>query len=225
MQGGTHGPEPPGGPVVLRDPGFGELADRAVALAASGRRRLLGIAGPPGAGKSTLAALLAEALGDRAVVVPMDGFHLPNEELERLALRDRKGAPETFDGRGYLDLLGRLRRQEGEPVRAPRFDRHLDRALPGAITVSPGVPLVITEGNYLLLDSPPWAGIRALLDEAWYLASDGARVDRLVRRHVAHGRPPAEARAWVVRSDEANARLVEGSRHRADVVVLGLPRG
>ncbi|MGW6705923.1 nucleoside/nucleotide kinase family protein [Streptomyces sp. NPDC054956] len=206
-----------------------ELIVRAAGLAERGTRQVLGIAGPPGAGKSTLAALIGEALGpERAVVVPMDGFHLAQAELDRLGRADRKGAPDTFDAAGYVSLLRRLR-APGEPaVYAPAFDRSLEEPIAGSIRVAQSVPLVITEGNYLLHDAPEWAPVRPLLDEAWYLAPDEAmRVRRLVDRHVRHGKDPAFARAWVARSDEPNARLVARGRHRADLVLDGgwHPRG
>lgn len=131
-----------------------ELAGRAATLATRGSRRILGIAGPPGAGKSTLAARLAEALGpETAVVVPMDGFHLAQAELARTGLADRKGAPDTFDVAGYVSLLRRLRGADGATVYAPAFDRSLEEPIAGSIPVTPCVPLVITEGNYLLHDA------------------------------------------------------------------------
>ncbi|MGW6983438.1 nucleoside/nucleotide kinase family protein, partial [Streptomyces sp. NPDC054932] len=198
-----------------------EPVARAQALAAPGGRRILGIAGPPGAGKSTLAARLADALGpERAVVVPMDGFHLARAELDRLGRAERKGAPDTFDAAGYVALLRRLRAAEGSTVYAPAFDRRLEEPVAGSIPVAPDVPLVITEGNYLLHDAGEWAAVRPLLDEAWYLApEEGLRVGRLIDRHVRHGKDPAYAREWVDRSDEANARLVALGRHRADLVL------
>ncbi|MET9963492.1 nucleoside/nucleotide kinase family protein [Streptomyces sp. NPDC006326] len=203
-----------------------ELEGRARRLAAAGGRRILGIAGAPGAGKSTLAAQLADGLGpELAVVVPMDGFHLAQAELARLGRADRKGAPDTFDAAGYTALLGRLRASGdsdggAEAVYAPAFDRSLEEPVAGSIRVDPSVPLVITEGNYLLHDAGPWARVRALLDEAWFLApEDGLRVRRLVERHVRHGKEEAYARRWVARSDEANARLVAPGRTRADLVV------
>ncbi|MFF0227264.1 nucleoside/nucleotide kinase family protein [Streptomyces sp. NPDC004629] len=199
---------------------FVGLCARARALAGSGRRAMLGIVGAPGSGKSTLALHLAAALGpDTAVVVPMDGFHLANSELERLGRRQRKGAPDTFDAAGYAALLRRLREPTGECVYAPRFHREFEEAVAGAIPVPAGTPLVITEGNYLLLDDGPWAGVKALLDEAWYVAPDEeTRLDRLIRRHVAYGKPLAEARAWSLGTDQRNAGLIAATLDRADLV-------
>jgi pantothenate kinase len=183
-------------------------------------RRIVGVTGAPGAGKSSYAAKLATQTG--AVVVPMDGFHLSNDELRRLGRLERKGAPDTFDAAGYVALLRKLRTDPG-PVRAPAFDRRAEAVVPNAITVPPGVD-VITEGNYLLLDEPPWDAVRPLLDEAVYVeVPERLRIERLVARHVEHGRTADQARERAERgSDAANARLVRATRHRADrVITLG----
>jgi len=208
---------------VLHRPLLDELVRRARALAGPGQRHILGIVGSPGAGKTMLAEAVCRALGPDAILVSMDGFHRPNEDLARMGLRDRKGAPATFDATGYVELLRRLRDAREPVTLAPMFDRYADAAVPGAIAVPREVPLVVTEGNYLLLAEVPWAAIRDLLDVAWYLRSDETRVERLIRRHVEHGKVPDHARDWVHRSDEANARLVERTEVRADLVIDGLP--
>ncbi|MET9296692.1 nucleoside/nucleotide kinase family protein [Streptomyces sp. NPDC003077] len=196
-------------------------AARLAAEATPARRRLLGIAGPPGAGKSSLAAHLVAELAGAAVLVPMDGFHLAEAELRRLGRTDRKGAPDTFDAAGYAALLARLRRPEPETVvYAPAFDRRIEEPVAGSVPVPPEVPLVVTEGNYLLLDSGPWSRVRPLLDEVWYVELDGPeRVRRLIDRHERFGKPRERAERFVHASDEANARVVEASRDRADLVV------
>lgn len=180
--------------------------------------RLVGITGAPGAGKSTFATALAAAYD--GVVVAMDGFHLADVELERRGLRDRKGAPETFDAEGYAALLARVRARPSHVVMAPGFDRSLEQPLAGAVPVPPDAGLVVTEGNYLLLEEPRWREVRTQLDEVWHVRVDEAvRLERLIARHVEFGKTPDEARAWVERVDQPNAVLVEAAAERADRVV------
>jgi pantothenate kinase len=196
------------------------LVDRARTLSAGGERMLLGITGPPGSGKSTLAARIAAEVGRAAVVVPMDGFHLHDDELARLGLAARKGAPETFDVHGFAALLRRLRTETEHAVYAPEFDRSREESIAGAIGVHPWHRLVVTEGNYLLYDAPGWADVLPLLDETWYVeVDDDVRRERLVARHVAHGRSPGEALRWTSHSDQTNAEIVERTRKVADVLV------
>ena len=195
-----------------------EAIERAATLAAAGRS-LLGIAGSPGAGKSTLSAAITGNVPS-SVVVAMDGFHMSNEDLVRLGRRDRKGAPDTFDADAYITMLHRLRHQKSDVVTAPRYDRAASAPVPDAIAVDPDVALVITEGNYLLVDEPPWTAVRPLLDEVWFVEVDDAvRVPRLIARHIEFGKSADEAREWVMRSDEANAAMVAATRNRADIVV------
>lgn len=190
---------------------------------ATAGRLLLGLTGPPGVGKSTLAAALATEYASierpgSAVVVGMDGFHLRQADLVHRGLDLVKGAPETFDADGFVSLLRALR-DISRPVSAPVFDRVREEPVPDALTVTPTHRLVVVEGNYLLLDGP-WAPVRDLLDEVWHVRlPDDLRVPDLVQRHVAHGRTPEAARQWVLRSDEANARLVAAAAYRADAVV------
>ncbi|GIF15531.1 nucleoside/nucleotide kinase family protein [Actinoplanes teichomyceticus] len=207
-----------------------ELADRARALVGGGRRAVLGITGPPGAGKTTLAESLLAALaphppaglapGGWVAHVPMDGFHLADAELDRLGLRDRKGAPETFDAWGYAALLRRLLADEDDMVYAPGFDRRLEQPIAGTIGVAGPARLVLTEGNYLLLTDGRWAGLRGLFSEVWYADLEPAeRLRRLIARHVRFGKEPAAAAEWATGTDERNAALIAATRDRADLVV------
>lgn len=200
--------------------GLTELADAAAALGGPHRRGVLGLVGAPGAGKSTLAAALTRVVGLRAAVVPMDGFHLADVELDRQRLRDVKGAPETFDAWGYAALLRRLRARPEHPVYAPGFERTLEQPLAGAVCVGVEVSLVVTEGNYLLLDRPEWRAVRRQVDEVWFVTTaDELRLDRLAARHLRSGKSADEARAWIARVDEPNARLVQDSAASADRLI------
>jgi pantothenate kinase len=201
------------------------LAREAVELVEDGSRAILGIAGSPGAGKSTLVDLLVTRIraaeGDDWVAhVPMDGFHLADAQLVRIGARDRKGAPDTFDVAGYADLLERVKREVDEPVYVPGFDRTLEQPLAAALVVLPSVRLVVTEGNYLLLDDPDWARARRAMDAVWFVTSDeGKRIARLVARHIEFGKTPDEARAWVATIDQRNADLVAPTIDKADRVI------
>ncbi|GAA4009942.1 nucleoside/nucleotide kinase family protein [Deinococcus rubellus] len=197
-----------------------DLVARARAMLAAGQRRMLGITGTPGAGKSTLCAALAGALGGDVAVVGMDGFHLANQELIRLGRRERKGAPDTFDADGYAALLERLRTQSQTTIYAPTFNRDLEESIGSAVPVAAGTPLIVTEGNYLLVDNGAWSRVRPTLDAVWFLAPpEDLRLTRLIARHEAYGRSQAEAAEWVNRVDEGNARIIESTRARADLIV------
>jgi pantothenate kinase len=204
---------------------FEDLVARAAALAVPGERHLLGLCGPPGAGKSTLATRLVGALGERAVYVGMDGFHLAQVELDRLGRTERKGAPDTFDAAGYVHLLARLRaHRPDEVVYAPEFRREIEEPIACAVPVPPRVPLVITEGNYLLLPDPPWHRVRPLLDEVWFLAPEEDQRRRwLIDRHRAYGRSPEAARERALGSDQANAERVNPTAHSSDLVLRKIP--
>jgi pantothenate kinase len=199
------------------------VLERAQALLASGQRKILGIAAAPGAGKSTLAESLLLGLGTQAQIVPMDGFHLANSELQRLGRVGRKGAPDTFDAAGYVNLLRRIHSQQpGETVYAPEYRRELEEGIAGAIAIKADTPLIITEGNYLLLEEGAWSQVRSVLDESWFVDLDSAvRKQRLLARHMRFGRSHAAALEWIDVTDEPNARRIERTRQRADWVVSG----
>jgi len=191
-----------------------EIDDLVRALPAG--RFVLGLSGSPGAGKSTLAAALAAAYG--VPVVPMDGFHRRNAELVAMGRLDAKGAPDTFDAEGYAAVLRRL--HAGGTVLAPSFEHGRPDPVPDSVAVPAGAGLVVTEGNYLLLDEPRWHDVRRECDAVWHVVVDeSTRVERLVRRHVAAGRSTDDARSWVSRVDQPNAEVVEAAADRADLVL------
>ncbi|RDV45736.1 nucleoside/nucleotide kinase family protein [Leifsonia sp. ku-ls] len=212
---------------VTSSPGLTALAERAIALLPHGGRAIVGVAGSPGSGKTTLARAVArrvnELAGDgTAVHLPMDGFHLANATLDALGRHDRKGAIDTFDGWGFAALLERVLTETANPVYAPAFERTVDEPVAGSIAVEPGTRLVVVEGNYLLVDAAPWTRIPPLLAESWFVSTpEHERMRRLVDRHTRHGRTPEAATAWARDVDGANAVLIEASRPRADLVVDG----
>ncbi|MER6972614.1 nucleoside/nucleotide kinase family protein [Nocardioides sp. NPDC000445] len=186
----------------------------------AGARFVLGIVGPPGAGKSTLAERLRDVLNESgrvAVVAPMDGFHRSNAELDAMGARARKGEPDTFDAEAYVAALRQVRGRGR--VEWPTFSRVTDEPVPGGVVID-GEPIVITEGNYLLLEDGPWKDVRGLLDEAWFVdVPDDILVPRLLERFLAGGRSRAEAEAKIAESDLRNAALVRATRDRADLVL------
>lgn len=223
-------------------PVYAALAARAGALADGGGRRLVvvGLAGAPGSGKSTAAAAVCRRLGPGiAVRLPMDGFHLRRSELEAFpdpaeAFR-RRGAPWTFDAAAFVEavrLLGGAGGaggvEEGGALRRelsfPGFDHGVGDPVPDAIRVSPGTRVVLIEGNYLLLEEPPWGEVRGLLDEAWFLdCGEEEAMARVARRHEAVGRSREEAWDRVESNDRLNARQIADSAPRADLLVPGSP--
>jgi pantothenate kinase len=213
-------------PSPQRPSGLDALVAAAVELVGERRRVVLGIAGAPGAGKSTLAEALVDGVSrlrgpDWVAHVPMDGFHLADVQLDRLGARERKGAPDTFDADGYAAVLRRLLEEPESWVYAPGFERTLEQPIAAAMVVPPAARIVVTEGNYLLLPEPRWQRARAALAQVWFVTGDDElRRSRLVERHVIFGKEPDAAVAWVERTDEANAALIAASADSADRVVL-----
>jgi pantothenate kinase len=192
------------------------------AESAGGRRIVLGLTGPPGAGKSTLAEFIVEYarahMGESwAAYFPMDGYHLSNAQLKRLGLQNRKGAPTTFDVGGYTAMLSRLKADCGEDIYVPGYDRSLHEPIAARLLVPSAARLVVTEGNYLALEDPQWRAARRMIDQLWYVdAADSLREERLVARQVAGGRSTDAAREWVASSDRPNGDLVKRSRDNSD---------
>lgn len=208
----------------MRD--IADLAQRLIAESGESQRVVVAIAGPPGVGKSVFAEKLCAAIGSRmdgaATIVPMDGFHFDNAVLDARGLRHRKGAPETFDARGYVELMRRLARGDREDIAVPLFDRYLDIARAGASIVEPRHRFVLAEGNYLLLDAPPWSELAGLFRPTiWLDLSDDALEERLVKRWLHHGleRPAATRRAHD--NDLPNARFVRENSRPADIIWSG----
>jgi len=202
---------------VIHQPPFRELTQYLLQRARRrrSRRYLVGIAGIPGSGKSTFARLLVDQLNAMApglaVLVPMDGFHLPNRRLEELGLRERKGAPETFDAEGFIRSLSRARDLSQE-VFFPVYDRNVHEPVLRANDdqkISSGTRLILTEGNYLLLTLDPWARLAGILDECWFLdTSLGVAKQWIIDRFCRYGVDPEAAQAHYHEVDLPNAELV-----------------
>jgi pantothenate kinase len=186
-------------------------------------RTIVGLCGTPGGGKSTLSELLAhraKAAGVAAVVVPMDGFHLANAELARLGRADRKGAPDTFDVDGFVNLLKRIRTEPASTIWAPVFHRTIEESYAAELAIEPEHHLIIVEGIHLLQSDHGWDQVLPLLDVAWFLecADSKAQKDRLVQRSIENGRTPERARHWVENVDAPNIERVTATKHRAHTI-------
>ena len=186
----------------------------------SGQRKIVGLIGKPGAGKSTLSAQLIEQLGDQAAILNMDGYHFSNLALRELGRADRKGAPDTFDALGFTEILKRVKHEVDQNIYFPVFDRSIEESIAAQGVITPEIKLVITEGNYLLHNDNNWGGVKKFLDESWFIeVDDQIRIERLVNRHHKFGKSKADAHSWATGSDENNAQVVARTRALADVII------
>ena len=192
-----------------------------VERAATSTRTIIGIIGKPGGGKSTLSKYLLKGMDPTLVsVVPMDGFHLSNKVLKELGRSDRKGAQDTFDVKGFTNLIERIKLDGAEPIYYPIFDRSIEESIAAQGVVYPSTRVVIVEGNYLMHDRDGWEGISPLLDQSWYAFLDeDIRISRLISRHIAFGKDPESAKAWAKGSDQVNAELIETGVGRCDFLI------
>jgi pantothenate kinase len=188
--------------------------------ARASERYIVAVAGPPGAGKSTVAEELCRLLPEgEATIVPMDGFHYDNAVLEKLGLRERKGAPETFDFPGFEVLLKRLRAKEPR-IAIPLFDRTVELARAGACIVEQNIRFIIVEGNYLLLDEAPWSRLAALFDLRVFIEVQRRELERrLMRRWLDLGQSEQQARHWIETNDMPNVERVLRRRLPSDLTI------
>ena len=187
-------------------------------------RSLIGIVGKPGAGKSTVVEEIEKRYKPNEVsIIPMDGFHLSNEELIELGRRDRKGAPDTFDVEGFISLIKKVKHESQVDHKFPIFHREIEASVSDEGAVPKESKVVVIEGNYLFSEDHNWSGVFPLLDHTWFIEiDDEVRIERLIARHIRYGKTPEEAENWSRGSDETNARFIELTAHRAsNIIKLG----
>jgi len=184
-------------------------------------RTLIGIVGKPGAGKSTVVEQIQNKFRSYEVsVIPMDGFHLSNEELINLGRRNRKGAPDTFDVSGFISLIKKVKQEPQVDHKFPIFHREIEASVNDEGVVPKESKVIVIEGNYLFSEEHNWSGLFPLLDYTWFIEiDDEVRIERLIARHIRYGKTPVEAENWSRGSDEANARFIELTAHRASNII------
>lgn len=200
------------------------LARHILGLCLDRPRTLIGIAGVPGSGKSTLARHLRDALGhiaqrpDVAIVVPMDGFHLTNAELNQRGLMDRKGSPDTYRTQSLYVKLLEIKRGS-RPVLMPIYSREIHEPVPDAVEVKAETPLVIVEGNYLFCDFGMWRPISTVFDLKIFVETtpDKAK-ERVIARHIQGGMNAEAAAGKFDHNDAPNSELVAPAKSNADIM-------
>lgn len=208
-------------PIIIK--GLEEARKRILDLESKSKTRVvIGITGKPGSGKSTVTSKLKETIpGERTVILSQDGYHLSNLQLESLGRSNFKGAPDTFDSEGFSKILFRVKSELKNNIYFPIFHREIEESISAEGLITEKTNVVLVEGNYLLFETHGWGEVAKHLDEIWYLqVDDDLRLSRLVARHVEFGKNPQVAVAWAHGSDEANARLIEKARDKANAFLL-----
>jgi len=197
------------------------LAEIAALLDGSKPRTIIGIVGKPGAGKSTVVAEIQKQFSPEEVaIIPMDGYHLSNDELIQLNRRDRKGAPDTFDVEGFTSLIAKVKNELDQEHTFPIFHREIEASKADEGRVSIKARVIVIEGNYLFSDEHNWSGVFPLLDQSWFIEiDDEVRMQRLIARHIKYGKSPQEAESWSKGSDEANAKFITETAHKAQRII------
>lgn len=190
-------------------------------LQGSKPRTMIGIVGKPGAGKSTVVTEIQKQFSTEDVaIIPMDGYHLSNEELIRLGRRERKGAPDTFDVEGFISLITRVRNEIDKNHTFHIFHREIEASKADEGIVLRNTKVIVIEGNYLFSEEHNWSEVFPLLDQSWFIEiDDEIRMQRLITRHIKYGKTPQEAEDWSRGSDEANAKFIAKTASRAERII------
>lgn len=190
-------------------------------LQGSKPRTMIGIVGKPGAGKSTVVTEIQKQFSTEEVaIIPMDGYHLSNEELIKLGRRERKGAPDTFDVEGFISLITRVRNEIDKDHTFPIFHREIEASKADEGIVLRNTKVIVIEGNYLFSEEHNWSEVFPLLDQSWFIEiDDEIRMQRLITRHIKYGKTPQEAEEWSRGSDEENAKFIAKTASRAERII------